>query len=77
MIKPAPLLLDIRPHCAARQAPLPVILDAIERLAPGQDFQLVSPFEPLPLYELLGRRGFIATRYGRDDGAWEIVFHRG
>ena len=76
MSTPAPLLLDIRPLCAAHQAPLPVILDAVSRLAPGQDLRLIAPFAPAPLYDLLGRQGFVATPRELGDGAWEITFHR-
>lgn len=73
---PAPLELDIRPLCAARQAPLPAILDAVGRLAHGQDFRLIAPFEPAPLYQLLGQQGFTATSRETGDGAWEITFSR-
>jgi uncharacterized protein (DUF2249 family) len=76
MSKPAPLELDVRPICAARQAPLPAILDAVSRLAPGQDFRLIAPFEPAPLYQLLGQQGFTATSRETGDGAWEITFRR-
>lgn len=74
MSSPDPLELDIRPLCASRQAPLPAILDAVGRLAPGQDFRLIAPFEPTPLYQLLGRQGFVATSRQREDGSWEITF---
>lgn len=76
MSRPPFLLLDIRPLCAARQAPLPVILDAVGRLEPGQDLVLVAPFAPAPLYELLARQGFSAAPRELGDGAWEITFHR-
>ena len=73
---PAALELDIRPICAAQRPPLPVILDAVGRLAPGQAFRLVAPFEPAPLYQLLGQQGFSHETRERDDGAWEILFRR-
>ncbi len=76
MSTPSPLELDIRPVCAARQAPLPFILEAVGRLAPGQDFRLIAPFEPAPLYQLLGRQGFTASAREVGDGSWEITFHR-
>ena len=77
MSKPAPFELDIRPLIAAHQPPLGAILDSIGRLAPGQDLRLIAPFEPAPLYQLLGRQGFSATPRPRADGAWEIIFSRG
>lgn len=74
---PAPLELDIRPLCAAQRPPLPSILETIAKLAPGQAFRLIAPFEPLPLYQLLGKQGFAHETRARDDGAWEILFTRG
>lgn len=72
----SPLELDIRPLCSAQRAPLPAILDAVAKLSPGQPFRLIAPFEPAPLYQLLGQQGFTHTTHTRDDGAWEIVFSR-
>ena len=76
MSTPAPLELDVRPLCAARQAPLGAILDAVGRLAPAQALRLIAPFEPVPLYQLLGGQGFSAAARQRGDGAWEITFSR-
>lgn len=73
---PPPLELDVRPACAARQAPLPLILDAVGRLAPGQAFRLIAPFEPAPLYQLLGQQGFSHEVAETGDGAWAITFRR-
>ena len=69
-----PLELDVRPVLAARGSPLPLILSAVERLEPGQAFRLIAPFEPAPLYQMLGNRGFTHTTRARDDGAYEITF---
>lgn len=71
-----PLVLDVRPLCASQRPPLPAILEAVARLAPGQPLQLIAPFEPVPLYELLGQQGFEHVTLSRDDGAWEITFRR-
>ncbi len=73
---PAPLELDIRPLSAAQRPPLPAILDAVGRLAPGQPFRLIAPFEPAPLYQLLAQQGFTHETTARDDGTWQIDFRR-
>jgi uncharacterized protein (DUF2249 family) len=70
-----PLELDIRPLCDAQRPPLAAILSAVGRLAPGQALRLIAPFEPLPLYDMLGRRDFSHTTRQRDDGVWEILFY--
>ncbi len=69
-----PLELDVRPICSAKRPPLPAILDAVGRLEPGQDFLLIAPFEPAPLYQLLGQQGFTHAARELPDGAWEITF---
>jgi uncharacterized protein (DUF2249 family) len=68
------LELDVRPIVAARRPPMSDILAAVDRLAPGQALRLLAPFEPSPLYTLLGKRGFSHETSRADDGAWVIVF---
>jgi uncharacterized protein (DUF2249 family) len=71
---PSALELDVRPLVAAHQPPMAAILETVARLAPGQAFRLVAPFEPLPLYQLLAQHGLKPSARVRDDGAWEITF---
>ncbi len=66
--------LDVRPLFERGRPPLAVILDAVNRLTPEQSLRLVAPFEPKPLYDLLGQRGYTAQPQLRPDGAWEILF---
>lgn len=69
-----PLEFDARPLFASGRPPLPSILMVLSRLKPGQRLQLIAPFEPLPLYELLRARGYTPVPRQRKDGAWEILF---
>jgi uncharacterized protein (DUF2249 family) len=66
--------LDVRAAQRAGQEPLADILRAVRVLPPGGILALRNTFEPLPLYTLLGRRGFQAwaRRLAADD--WEIFF---
>lgn len=72
-----PLEFDVRPLFKAGRPPLVPILDAVSRLQPGQALRLIAPMQPLPLYDLLGQRGFVPEPREREDGAWEILFRRG
>ncbi len=74
MNTPAPLTLDVRPELRAGGEPFPRIMQALASLAPGQALRLLATFEPIPLYGVLGRKGFAhhATRHGAED--WEILF---
>lgn len=74
MDQPAPLVLDVRPLFAAHQPPLGAILSAVERLLPGQEFHLIAPMQPTPLYQLLAQRGLTHHAAQAEDGSWRIVF---
>lgn len=76
MSKPSPIQLDVRPLMAAKRPPLPAILAAVQQLQPGQDLRLIAPFEPVPLYDLLGAQGFAHEAKEREPGVWEILFSR-
>jgi uncharacterized protein (DUF2249 family) len=74
MTPPPPLELDVRPLFAAGRPPLSAILNAVNRLQPGQALRLIAPMQPVPLYQLLAERGFTPNAREREDGAWEILF---
>lgn len=74
MNPPPPLELDVRPLFAAGRPPLVPILNAVNRLEPGQALRLIAPIQPVPLVALLAQRGFTHEEHERADGAWEIVF---
>lgn len=68
--------LDVRAAQRAGQEPLADIMRAVRAVPPGGILALRNTFEPLPLYAVLGRRGFQAwaRRLAADD--WEIFFAR-
>lgn len=65
----------MRPLIARQLPPMAAILQAVGRLEPGQSLRLIAPFEPVPLYQFLGERGFTHETTTRADGAWEVLFH--
>jgi len=69
-----PLDLDVRPLCEQRKPPMPAILTALSQLQPGQSLRLTAPFEPVPLYDFLGAKGFSHQSREREPGVWEILF---
>ncbi len=73
MHNPPPLELDVRPLLAAERSPLPAILAAVDRLAPGQPLRLLAPFEPRPLYPRLAARGYTVQAEAQTDH-WVILF---
>jgi uncharacterized protein (DUF2249 family) len=74
---PAPRTLDVRPELRSGGEPLPRILQAASQLQPGQALRLLTTFEPIPLYAVLGRKGFCHVASHHHDGDWEIVLTPG
>lgn len=71
---PEPLELDVRPALAAGTEPFPLIMDAQQRLKPGQALHLTAPFEPRPLYPVFQSAGFAVEPMQRETGEWLIRF---
>ncbi|MGH8296186.1 MAG: DUF2249 domain-containing protein [Steroidobacteraceae bacterium] len=69
-----PLTVDVRAELRSGGEPLPRILAAVKTLAPGQALRLLATFEPLPLYAVLGRKGFGHTAKRHAEGDWEVIF---
>jgi uncharacterized protein (DUF2249 family) len=68
--------LDVREDIRRGQEPLARIMAAVKSLGVGQVLVLRAPFEPVPLYGALGRRGFAHWTERRADDDWSIWFHR-
>ncbi len=68
--------LDARPFQAQGKDPFSEIIKAIAPVQVGQIFRLQNTFPPLPLYEVLNKRGFIhwARQEGPED--WTIYFFK-
>ena len=68
--------IDVRPDIAAGREPFLRIMEAVKWLGPDEVLELIAPFEPAPLYEVLSERGFDHTVELRADGAWLVTFKR-
>jgi hypothetical protein len=68
--------LDARPFHERGEDPLAAIMKATTDVPEGAIFYLRNTFEPLPLYDVLGKKGFHpwARHNGPDD--WEVFFYR-
>jgi uncharacterized protein (DUF2249 family) len=67
---------DARPVHAEGKNPIAPILQAAKEVPEGGIFYLRNTFEPLPLYDVLGQKGFVpwARQDGPDD--WAVFFYR-
>lgn len=66
--------LDARPYQARGEEPFSAIMAAVGRVPVGQTLRLRNTFEPTPLYDVLGKRGFAARATERGPEDWEILF---
>lgn len=72
-----PMVVDVREELRKGGEPLPHILAAVKKLAPGQALRLFATFEPIPLYAVLGHQGFDHSAKKLGEGDWEVLFTPG
>jgi uncharacterized protein (DUF2249 family) len=68
--------LDVREDIRRGAEPFVRIMAAVKGLGAGQVLVLRAPFEPVPLYGALGKRGFAHWTERRAEDDWSIWFHR-
>ena len=68
--------VDVRGPLAEGRSPLPLILNTVGSLKPQQSLRLFAPWEPTPLYEVLGHFGFSRHTRHQDDNLWIIDFQK-
>lgn len=69
-----PYELDVRPILRDGGEPFSAIMEAVSALAPGQGLRLLATFKPLPLFQVLGARGFEPAAREIGNGDWEVLF---
>jgi uncharacterized protein (DUF2249 family) len=69
--------VDVREDIRAGRQPCGRIMAAVESLQPQQALRLLVPFEPVPLYAVLGQRGFVHETQMLSDGTFEVIFRPG
>ena len=68
--------LDVRQDIRRGKEPFARIMAAVTALGPDQVLELRAPFEPIPLYDVLGRRGFAHWTEPRAVDDWSVWFYR-
>jgi uncharacterized protein (DUF2249 family) len=66
--------LDVRPYQRRGEEPFSAIMAAIRDVPRGQVLLLRNTFEPTPLYDILGQRGFEHWARNLAENDWEILF---
>ena len=68
--------LDVRDDLRSGREPFSKIMNAVARLKPDERFLLIAPFEPAPLFFVLGKQGFKHQSKRLQSGDWEVLFAR-
>jgi uncharacterized protein (DUF2249 family) len=68
--------VDVREDLRRGEEPFARIMAAAKALAPAEALVLRAPFEPVPLYDVLGRRGLAHWTEQRAPDDWRVWFHR-
>ena len=68
--------VDVRADIASGAEPFGKIMAAVKKLGPDEALVLRVPFEPLPLYGVLGKQGFAHWTEAGQTGDWSIWFFR-
>jgi hypothetical protein len=69
--------LDVRDDIGRGEEPFARIMAAVKGLRPDEVLVLRVPFEPIPLYDVLGRRGLAHWTAGRGPADWSVWFYGG
>lgn len=68
--------LDVRPMMAEGKEPFGAIMAAVADLTDGEEFELLAPLDPIPLYQVLGDRGYVHETESLGEGNYRVVFRR-
>lgn len=69
-------VVDVRADIARGEEPFARIMAAVKSLPPDYALVVRTPFEPIPLYDVLGRRGLAHWSEQRDTRDWTAWFWR-
>jgi uncharacterized protein (DUF2249 family) len=68
--------LDVRPILNSGGEPFDLIMQTVSQLQDNEHLELFVPFEPVPLYTVLGQMGYSHKTQRLDNGDFHIVFYK-
>jgi hypothetical protein len=69
-------LLDAAPILEAGEHPLNRVMSDLQKLAPGEIYELITPFVPAPLLDAVEKKGFEVWSQKQSDGTVRSYFCR-
>lgn len=68
------VILDVRDDINQGREPFGTIMSTVARLRPDEILRLIAPFEPLPLFSVLAKKGYAHASQQLESGDWEVLF---
>jgi uncharacterized protein (DUF2249 family) len=68
--------LDVCEDIRNGREPFSRIMSAVAALRPDEQLLLIAPFEPVPLFQVMEKRGFRHAAKPVKDGLWKVLFIR-
>lgn len=66
--------LDVRAVLRDGGEPFPLIMQAVAGLQAGQSLRLIANFRPVPLLQVMQKKGFSFMDREISNGDWEVIF---
>jgi uncharacterized protein (DUF2249 family) len=66
--------LDVRDDIRNGREPFGKIMQTVAGLKADEQLRLIAPFEPVPLYGVLGKRGYSHQAKTMPEGGFEVLF---
>lgn len=66
--------LDVRPLLSAGEEPFGKIMETVSALGEGEGLRLLATFKPIPLFSVMGSKGFSYEAREIGGGDWEVLF---
>ncbi len=70
------ITLDVRDDIRSGREPFSKIMNAAAALQADERLLVIAPFEPVPLFRVMEKRGFVHKGQATTSGDWEILFAR-
>jgi uncharacterized protein (DUF2249 family) len=68
--------VDVREDIRNGREPFSKIMSAVAALEADQALRLIAPFEPVPLFDVLTKKGFQHAAHQVGPAHWEVLFSR-
>jgi uncharacterized protein (DUF2249 family) len=68
--------VDVRDDIRSGREPFSKIMNAAAALQTNECLLVIAPFEPVPLFRVMEKQGFVHTGQTTTSGDWEILFTR-